>query len=130
MANTTDIDGDVFDVRDVIARVEELEASLPPADEADNDTQEERDELATLAAFLDSVKGYGGDEQWRGDWYPVTFIRDSYFTEYAQELANDIGAINREIGWPGNCIDWEKAAAELQMDYSSTEFDGETYWYR
>ena len=65
-----------------------------------------------------------------GDWYPVTLIRDSYFQDYAQELADEIGAIDNKIGWPNTCIDWEKAARELQWDYSSVEVNGVTYWTR
>ena len=60
----------------------------------------------------------------------LELIADSYFEEYAEQLADDIGAIDRNAIWPVNCIDWEKAARELQMDYSSVDFDGETYWYR
>jgi hypothetical protein len=90
----------------------------------------EPDELETFRALLEDLRGNGGDEQWNGDWYPVTLIRDSYFKDYAQELAEDIGAINSDASWPNNCIDWDKAARELQMDYSSVEFDGVTYHYR
>lgn len=117
---------DVIDVRDIIARVEELEDSRDD-ESADPD---ELQELETLSGFLDDIKGYGGDEQWRGDWYPVALIRDSYFTEYAQELADDIGAIDRNARWPLTCIDWNQAARELQIDYSSAEFCGVTYWFR
>ena len=114
---------DVLDIRDVIERFEELEE------------QEERDELeeyelGQLAALLEECKGNGGDEQWRGDWYPITLIRDSYFETYAQELADDIGAINSDATWPNNCIDWERAARELQMDYTSVDYDGVDYWVR
>lgn len=61
----------------------------------------------------------------------VAFIKDSYFEEFARDEAENIGAFNtRENSWPYSCIDWEKAAEELQYDYSSVEFDGETYWHR
>lgn len=83
------------------------------------------DELHALKAFRDEFENYCSD--WR---HGETLIRDSYFTEYAQELADDIGAINRDAAWPANCIDWAKAARELQMDYTSGEFDGVTYWAR
>ena len=105
---------DTLDVRDIIAAVEADEDNAP----------------AELVALLDELKGNGGDEQWRGDWYPVTLIRDSYFKEYAQELADDIGATDRNAAWPLNCIDWEEAASDLQIDYTTVEFDGVTYWYR
>lgn len=122
---------DLIDIRDVIARFEEL--SDKKGDD-DNDPStlelEEETELTTLTRLLDDLKGYGGDEQWCGDWYPITLIRDSYFQEYAQELAEDIGAINSDATWPNNCIDWEQAARELKVDYSTVEFDGVTYWYR
>lgn len=120
----------LIDVRDIIARVEELEE-----DEADVEGQaelfkEENAELVTLKALLEELAGNGGDEEWRGEWYPITLVRDSYFKDYAQELADDIGAINSEATWPNNCIDWEQAAEELQQDYSTVEFDGITYWFR
>lgn len=59
-----------------------------------------------------------------------TLIRDSYFETYARQLAEDIGAIKGDEGWPLNCIDWEQATNELKMDYTTVEFDGETYHYR
>ena len=80
---------DIIDVRDIIERVEELE-SLKDDHESEPDgghwSDEDAQELQSLIAILEDLKGYGGDEQWRGDWYPVTLIRDSYFTDYAQEL--------------------------------------------
>ncbi|MBV6514215.1 MAG: hypothetical protein FMNOHCHN_03805 [Ignavibacteriaceae bacterium] len=60
----------------------------------------------------------------------IEFIKDSYFAEYAEQLAEDIGAIDRNANWPLNHINWELAADELKSDYTSVEFDGETYWYR
>lgn len=62
--------------------------------------------------------------------YGLQLIADSYFETYAREFAEDIGAISGDERWPATCIDWEKAASELQYDYSSVDFDGETYWYR
>lgn len=137
---------DVIDLHDVIARVEGLREEREAIAENGTDCESEYDaairenlktwdaengeELATLEALLAECKGAGGDEQWEGDWYPVTLVRDSYFEDYAQELADDIGAINTEIGWPNNCIDWGRAARELQQDYTSVEFDDVTYWTR
>lgn len=114
---------DVVDMRDVTERYEELE----DAEDLEEDEIVERDQFEEL---LNSLKGYGGDHQWRGDWYPGSLIRDSYFQDYAEELADDIGAIDRNANWPCNCIDWERAARELQVDYSQVDWDGVTYWYR
>lgn len=126
---------DIIDVRDVIARVEHLEQlrQAGPVDLGDdNDTDQDAlfAELAQLEELLSDLASNSGDEQWRGAWCPVTLIRDSHFEDYAKELAEDIGAIPRGASWPAYCIDWEWAARELRMDYSSVEFDGETYWYR
>jgi hypothetical protein len=59
-----------------------------------------------------------------------TMIPAYDFTEYAQELAEEIGAISHNQNWPNYCIDWERAARELKMDYSSVEVNGETYYFR
>ena len=84
---------------------------------------DERDELSALDALESEVSDY--NTEWpRG----VTLVRDSYFETYAQELADDIGAIDRNTSWPMSCIDWEQAARELQQDYTSVDFDGTTYW--
>jgi hypothetical protein len=82
------------------------------------------DQLHALKAFRDEMEPYCDDWQ-----HGVTLIRDSYFKEYAQELAEDIGAINSDASWPNDCIDWDKAARELRMD-TSGDFDGVTYWGR
>jgi Antirestriction protein (ArdA) len=126
---------DILDVRDIIARVEELEDERDAIDEDDAEAlaewkTENDDELDELTELLSDLKGYGGDEQWRGDWYPVTLIRDSHFRDYAEELADDIGAVDSNASWPMTCIDWDQAARELQQDYSAVEYGSVTYWYR
>jgi antirestriction protein len=62
------------------------------------------------------------------EWFVAHFV--SVAKAYAQDFAEDIGAIDRNAGWPLGCIDWEAAADELKSDYSSIEFDGVTYWVR
>lgn len=143
-----DLKADVIDVRDVIARVEELREERDAlreaaADEDGADTVdaaaalreweqgEDAAELAELEAILADLANYGGGgEQWDGDWYPVTLIADWHFKEYAQDLADEIGAVNADAGWPNNCIDWDKAARELRMDYTSCDVAGNDYWFR
>lgn len=119
-----DLTADTIDVRDIIARVEELENMEGERDE------DEVQELIALTALMEDLKGMGGDEQWRGDWYPVTLINNMYFKTYAQELAEDIGAVDTDAKWPNNCIDWDVAANELKHDYSIVLVDGNTYWTR
>ena len=133
----SDLSGsDIIDVRDVISRVEELEKLEQPGpvemvNDEDNETSQDDlfAELKTLRGLLDDLVGDGGDEQWCGGWYPITLIRDSYFEDYARDLVEVHRAIDRNSVWPNNCIDWEKAASELQGDYTTVELEGVSYWY-
>jgi hypothetical protein len=127
MTTELDLTTDVIDVRDIIARVETLE------DECDDtsalSTPEARAELTALRAILDELSGNGGDEQWRGDWYPITLIDDAYFVDYVRDLLADCGEVPRDL--PDYIeIDWRATARNVQPDYSSVEIDGRTYWYR
>jgi hypothetical protein len=126
---------DVIDSRDVIARIEYLEnelmredGSIPTpetATEEEVDRGEEIEELAALKSLADEASGYASDWQ-----YGEALIRDSYFEDYARELAEDIGAIPDDAKWPCTCIDWQQAADELRMDYTAIDFAGVTYWTR
>lgn len=137
MSNTTTLDltADVIDVRDIIARVEELEAEAAELNETENfdlwahTRPDDAAELATLRDILAEIAGYGGDEQWRGDWYPVTLIQDKYFEDHALQLLHDCGLIPQDL--PHYiAIDWETTAQNVQVDYTPIEIDGLTYWYR
>lgn len=122
---------DLIDSRDVIARIEHLEQleKPGPVDLGADDNEQPQDdlfaELRELRKLAEQCEGYADD--WE---YGEILIRDSYFEEYAQDLAEDIGAINPCATWPNNCIDWDQAAHELQMDYKSVSFGGVTYWIR
>jgi len=122
MTNTDlDLSADTIDVRDIISRFEELRGIMP--------VSEHLDEFEQLTNILEELKGQGGDEQWQGDWYPVTLISEIYFVEYAQELCSDIGAVPDDF--PSYIeIDWEVTARNIQMDYSEVEIDGLTYYFR
>lgn len=149
----------IIDSRDIIARIEELQDEretlkdeLEEAtdcvkshhnDELDeNGTYTEHDEyrrckqelldwdeenkveLDELLALVEQAEGYG-------DWsHGETLILESYFEDYAKELAEDIGSINKDATWPNNHIDWEAAADELKQDYTEVDFGGETYLMR
>ena len=117
------LSSDIIDVRDLMESIEELEIELH------NSGENECFELTILMGIMSDLKDMGADEEWRGDWYPATLIRDSYFFNYAQDLAEDIGAL-KDAEWPHNCIDWEYAADELKNDYFSVEIIGSTYWTR
>jgi hypothetical protein len=96
------------------------------------DSEAECREWCALRDLIAEASGYAAD--WE---YGETLIRDSYFKEYAQELAEDCApfpAKSKESellnSWPYRCIDWDQAARELQMDYTAVDFDGVTYWVR
>lgn len=134
---------DIIDSRDVIARIEYLQDERDNLEElitedgisdevkaereralAEWDNGDEGQELKALKALAEEASGYP-------DWtYGEMLIRDSYFEDYARELAEDIGAIPKNLGWPCNHIDWEGATNALKMDYFSVEFDGVEYWIR
>ena len=135
--STVNLRANVIDVRDIIARVLELRderdaynEKMGSPDAWDGVPDGEPEELAMLEGILSELAGYGGDEEFEGDWYPVALIADSYFQEYAQDLAEECGMVDTSARWPMTCIDWEQAARELQMDYGSIEINGYTYWYR
>ena len=123
-----DLTADIIDLRDVIERYEYLEEAVlsVSAEEADCD---ELEEALILGKLLDDLKGYGGDEQWRGDWYPVTLIRDSYTADYTEELIKECGDVSNDLPWYV-AIDWAQTWMNIRVDYSEVEIDGVTYWYR
>ena len=109
---------DTIDPRDVLTRIEELKG-LRDGEEDDPFTEDDSEELTKLTKF----------SEWIGD-ADGTLISDSYFKTYAEELAEDIGAIDPKARWPLSHIDWEAAADELKHDYRSAEYGSTKYWYR
>ena len=119
-------DDNIIDSRDVIERFEELSAECEAleGEELEAWIEENGDEFNALTDLCEDGEGFS-------DWaYGMTLIKDSYFVTYAEELAHDIGSISGPVDWPYTCIDWDNAAEALQIDYSSVEFAGKTYWGR
>lgn len=135
-------DDNVIDSRDVIARVEELQGELDGLREDLENAESEENRLSLandLSNWLDDYQDELNDlkklaeegANSADDWdYGATLVRDDYFEEHAQELASDLGLVDAKAPWPNNCIDWERAARQLQQDYSSVDFGGVTYWVR
>jgi hypothetical protein len=130
MTHTLDLTADVINIDDIIERYEELEALLgneEGTDEGWEGTDEEWDEFAVLQTLMADLRGNGGDEEWRDDWYPTTLIRDSYFVEAMDEMVGDCYDLPKDLpSFMTITLDY----VALQMDYTSTEIDGVTYWYR
>lgn len=125
---------DIIDSRDVIARIEELRDARPdmpsppkPEDYPEDGSwsEDEEEELDRLIALEREASGCADD--WH---HGEALIADHYFEEYAQDLAEDIGAIDRNASWPLQHIDWKAAAEALQQDYTSVEYGSTTYWIR
>jgi hypothetical protein len=57
-------------------------------------------------------------------------ILERDFEAYAQELAEDITPGFRDALWPYTCIDWEQAAKELALDYTTITYQGDEYLVR
>ena len=128
--SSVDFEEDFLDIRDLIARFEYIENIRLEMGQIDEWVDEYDDEFNILRDVLRELRGQGGDEQWQGSWYPCTLIKEDYFEEYARQLAEDVGSITDNMTWPCNFIDWQEAAEQLQMDYSSIEIAGTTFWYR
>ncbi len=133
MTNYIDNTQEIIDVRDIIERVEELESAIQEYENEDGDLElhdehiSQKDELEELRGLLSELAGYGGDEQFEGDWYPSTLIHDDYFETAMDELLEDIGDIPRDLPcYLKITVDYDA----LQQDYSSVEIHNQTYWYR
>jgi hypothetical protein len=99
---------------------EEIEANRDTeAYEAGPLDRVEDGELGELEQVLDEL-GYGLDGP---------LINEDYFPAYARQLAEDI---NGDIydSWPQSEIDWGRAAESLEMDYTTVEFGGQTWYVR
>ena len=141
MRHIPELGDDIIDSRDIIERIAELE----------ND-DDEATGYCTEPTCTGQRSGPGSDDPylcsdhtmehlaWKDlqdqaqdspDWpYGEALIRDSYFEEYARQLAEDIGAIQADASWPTNRIDWERAADDLKIDYFEVSADGYTYLIR
>lgn len=98
---------------------EELEGAVESAKaNFGKDEEEELDELETIES---EVSGFRHGE---------TMIDERDFTEYAEQLADDLGYTDGDAKWPFTHIDWEAAAEELKQDYITITYQGTDYYVR
>lgn len=128
----------ILDSRDILKKRDELIAeweentedsfedyALSADDLAVGLNRDDAEILANLIALCEEAET--GVEDWE---YGATLIHENYFVSYAEELADDIGAIDQNATWPLYHIDWEAAAEDLMQDYSTVELNGSTYYVR
>ena len=109
---------DVIDSRDVIARIKALESDredlLLKIEDAKDATDDKEQAIADAMCDLESwdedgdgielkqLKALADEASGCADWqYGEALIRDNYFTEYAQQLAEDCGMLKDSDTWPG-----------------------------
>lgn len=147
----------ILDSRDVIARIEELEAERATLAEAVEEAEEAladaegdegesyQDDLETAqsaleewdageeAAELKELQSLADDLSGYGDWsHGDTIIREDHFQEYAEELAEDCCGMSKKLvgRWPYCHIDWEAAADALKADYTEGTAFGHNWLMR
>lgn len=49
--------------------------------------------------------------------YSGSFTSDE---DFAENMAEELGAVDKNASWPMTCIDWEQAAKELMYDYTES----------
>jgi len=109
---------DELDMDDLATELDELREARDDGEEYDEDRLEALEDLEAELGNLNAAREMG------------PFIAEGRsFEDYAMEVAEEILGIDVSA-WPAFHIDWERAANELQMDYTAVEFDGTTYLYQ
>lgn len=155
MSQEIDNTQDVMDSRDIISRIESLEAdkeALEEMDERVSDAIEDEAEniedhktearLARQAfgdaeaAELKVLLAFQSEAESSPDWiHGESVIHENYFTQYTEQLIDDCyempeGFNANDWPWRHMTMDFEAAAEEAKQDYITAEFDGETYYLR
>ena len=131
---SNEIGDDVLDLRDLWKRYQDLlgdvQDSNPDVAIANVDLDKAIDDGVDVEEYqqLRDLFAEVGEPYRGGEFDNPTLIEDSYFEEYAQQYAEDVGAIENPDRWPMAHIDWEQAASELKSDYSAIDIGDYTYW--
>ena len=83
--------------------------------------QDLRDELQPLLDLKDE-----GIPEWNDG---ATLIPERDWEEYVEYLLKDCGYISNDVPW-WIVIDWSATADNVAADYSTVDYDGDTYYYR
>ena len=85
---------------------------------------DESTELVALQDFQSEAESYA---EWR--FRDTEFIAEREFTDFAKDYADQVRELDTS-DWPYNCIDWERAAADLKDDYNAADLDGYTFLFK
>lgn len=132
--------GDIIDSRDIQDTIDDLQTEYDDLVESYEDATDDDDEAAENLAnwleengneFVTFLEIKEEVEQYTSEWDCGTImISDAHFEDYARELAEETGAIDRNAKWPLTHIDWDAAAEELKYDYAEVAIAGKSYWVR
>ena len=101
------------DTRDLLEELESLELEEEP-------TEGERGRMEAIRKLREEVSGFEDG---------VQLITEDESEDYFRELAFDVGYMNNDNQLE-YYVDWKRWAEDCLMDYTSIEFDGETYYYQ
>ena len=134
MTNVISNTDNTIDSRDVIARIEELEAERVAIESPDSvfietkrlveefDNSEEGQELIALIALAEQGEDYAPD--WK---YGAQLIHEDYFEEAMDEMVADCYTLPEDLpSWMTITYDYDA----LKQDYTAIDFDGQTYYIR
>ena len=150
MTNAISNTDNTIDSRDVIARIEELEAEESELQQEIDEKEdqytpeeltknpapvivakealkewresEEGQELIALKALAEQGEDYAPD--WE---YGAQLIHEYYFEEAMDEMLEDCGDIPKDLpSYLTITVDYDA----LKMDYTAIDFDGQTYYVR
>lgn len=138
----TDYNGDdTIDSRELAELLAEMASDRVYLEDAVNDADDDEAKEKAEAALAEWDDEHGeayealkdfcdSAEQYCADWvHGVQLILDEHWTEYAEQLTDDLGVINQRLPeWV--VIDWEQTAENLKADYTAVEWGAYTYWVR
>lgn len=114
---------------DQIEKEEKEREATKEAKSGDDAILEQMEEYGISENMLDACKAYLDA---MGSGTDLSDFEEAYQGEYssdedfAEQLAEDLGEIDKDAHWPNNCIDWKKAARELMYDY----FESNGFYFR
>lgn len=119
------------DINIIEEKLQELHAAVEEAQEALDEFNQsfEKDELDTLTEVI--AQGEDAPDWHHGE----SLIRESYFTQYTQDLIEDTCEVPAEFSsgkwpWTHMNLDYEAAAEELKSDYIEIDVGGNIYYIR